>query len=155
MANLLNKNLRVNGVNQDTQFVKQYSLLLDSNEHPEILTANEHHYICAFEKGVACIGLKMVILDIDSTISGDAAAKVEFSVKFEGEEGSYSIEPSVEAFSKSRKGFVFDVLFDGIKGYNKDKNFSLIMKLDKTGLTKLKILVFVDTIPVDDFLTLG
>ena len=155
MANLLNKNLRVNGVNQDTQFVKQECFLIDSAEHPEVLLANEHHHLCAFGKGNACIGLKMVILDIDSTISGDAAAKAEFSIQFEGEESTYSIEPAVEAFSKSRIGFVYDVLFDGVKGYKKDKNFSLMLKLDKTGLTKLKIMLCVDTIPVDDFLTLG
>lgn len=155
MANLLNKNLRVNGVNQDTQFVKQQSFLLDSAEHPEILTENEHHFLATFSKGEAFIGLKMVVLDVDSTISGDAAAKVEFSLHFEGDGSTYAIEPAFEAVSKSRIGFVYDVLIDGMKGYKEGKHFSLLMKLDKAGVTKLKVMFFVDTIPVDDFLTLG
>ena len=155
MANLLNKNLRVNGVNQDTQFVKQSCFLIDSSEHPEVLTPNEHHFLCSFAKHEVCIGMKMIVLDVDSSISGDAAATAEFSIHFEGEGGTSAIEPAVEAFSKSRIGYVYDVPLDGVKGYKEGKHFSLLLKIDKTGLKKLKFLVFVDTIPVEDFLTLG
>lgn len=155
MANLLNKNFRLNGINQDTQFVKQRSFLVDSAEHPEILIGNENHFLATFSKGEAFFGLKMVVLDVESSIAGDAAAKVEFALHFEGENITHPIEPAFEAISKSRIGCVYDVLCDGIQGYKKGKNLSIVMKTDKSGLTKLKVIIFVDTIPVDEFLTLG
>lgn len=155
MADYLNKNLRVNGVNQDTQFFKQYCFLIDSGELPGILTPNEHHFLCAFSKHEVLMGLKMIVLDVANTNTSDAAVSVEFSVHFEGSGSTYAIEPSVEAFSNNRIGFVFDFPVDGVKGYSEGKHFSLLFKTNKTGLTKLKFMLLVETIPVEDFLTLG
>lgn len=149
MSDVTNKNLRVNGVNQDTVFFKQNSFLIDGGIVPEVLGVGTHNVI-ALPKGEAVTNLRLVSLD---NAASDGSATVQFKVSFD--DTGESVNSTAISVANLASGDVHDLTVNNIKGYKESAGAVLQLVIGGAALTKAKFLLIVETLPVVEFMTMG
>ena len=149
VIDVTNKNLRIPGVNQDTNFIKQRSYCLNGIEVPEILAVGTHNVI-ALPRGEAITKIRIVALD--ATTSGGSAT-LQFKVAFG--EVAENVGTSAVAIANLAAGDVYDFAVNGIKGYEAESGAVIQLSVGAAALTGMKLLVIVETIPVVDFTKQG
>ena len=149
MSDVTNKNFRIPGVNQDTNFTKQRSYFLNGAEVPEILATGTHNVI-ALPKGEAVTGVRVIALE--NTTSGGSAT-LQFKVDFGGT--AENINTSAVGIANLSAGDVHDWPVNGVKGYDETSGAVIQLAVGSAALTAVKLLVIVETLPVAEFTQLG
>lgn len=149
MADVTNKNFRIPGVNQDTNFIKQRSYCLNGAEVPEILATGTHDVI-ALPKGEALIGLRVIALE--NTASGGSAT-LQFKVAIG--EAAENINASAIGIGNLAAGDVHALPVNAVKGYDEDVGAVIQLSVGSAALTAVKLLIVVETLPVAEFTKLG
>lgn len=149
MADLTNTDFRINGVNQDTSFIKQRSYLLDGTVNSGLLSTGTHSVI-VLPKGEAVVKLRVVSLE-SATSSG--AATLQFKIGFDNV--AEAVNSNAIALAALAAGDVYDFPVNAIKGYDDSKPPVVQLTVGTAAFTKLKLMVVVDTLPVTEFTTLG
>ena len=149
MSDVTNKNFRIPGVNQDTNFIKQRSYCLNGAEVPEILATGTHDVI-ALPKGEALIGLRVIALE---NTASDGSATLQFKVAIG--EAAENINTSAVGIASLSAGDVYDWPVNGVKGYDDTSGAVIQLAVGSAALTAVKLLVIVETLPVVEFTKLG
>jgi hypothetical protein len=149
MADITNKNIRVPGVNQDTNFIKQRSYCLNGSETPEVMSSGTHSII-AIPKGEAVTKLRVVALA--NTASGGSAT-LQFKVAVGGT--VENINSSAVAIVNFAAGDVHDFPVNSIKSYDEANGAVIQLVVGSASLTSVKLLLVVETLPVAEFTKLG
>lgn len=149
MADITNKNLRIPGVNQDTAYIKQRSYLLDGAIDAAVLATGTHSII-ALPKGEAVTKLRLVA--IDAAASGGSAT-VQFKVAYG--QTAEAINSTAVAVANLGAGDVYEFPVNGVKGYDAATGAVLQMTVGTAALTAAKFLLIVETLPVNEFMTMG
>ena len=150
MADITNYDTRINGVNQDTMFVREEAHLIDFEEHSEIMETGTHD-LFMIPAGEAAIALRIVCIE-DVASSGSATLKLHLKY---GDDSASDVNSSAIAKANLASGFVHYLPVSGIKGYKSDVPCKVQATVGGAALTGGKIVVIADTIPILDFLTNG
>lgn len=149
MADITNKNCRVPGVNQDTNFMKQRSYCFDGGVVPEIMSIGTHNII-AVPVG-ECVA-KIRVIALENSTSGGSAT-LQFKLSFG--ETSEVINSSTIAVGALAAGDVHELVVNGIKAYDAEKTPVIQLVVGSSAFTAMKLLVIVETLPVTEFMTMG
>ena len=150
MADITNKNFKIPGVNQDTNYIKQQSYMLDGGVASEILETGSHEVI-ALNKGEAITKLRVIAVKGGATSAGSAT--VQFKALFD--ETAEAINKTAIPVADLAEGDVHEFPVNGIKGYDAEKAAVIQFVVGGANLTGLKLLLIVETLPVEEFLKLG
>ena len=149
MADLTKYDLRLNGVNQDTNYVKQCAYRLSGTFTPSILLGAAHDVV-AIPAGEMLVGLRIVSL---SSASSDGNCSMDFKIKV-GENTAEKVRSTAFTVNDFAKGKVFNLPVAGVAGYDVEKG-SVIQFVPTVALTALDLILVVETVPVLEFLTQG
>lgn len=142
MADITNKNILIPGVNSATNFVQEYAVELDLGAMAEIAATGTHDLL-KLPAGVALVGLKAVVVD---AVTSGGAGTVQFKVN-----GS-AVNSTALSIAQLAKGMVHTMGVNGIAAYGEN---TLQLTVGTAALTGGKVLLIVETLPVDMFVTAG
>jgi len=149
-ADITSKDTSVKGVNSPTNYIRSEAHLIDGVENPGILAADTHS-LFVIPKGNAIVGLKVVALS-DTTSAGSAT--VTFKVKV-GTETATAVGSAI-AKANLAAGFVHNLAVATLAyGSGSSDDITIQMTVGTAALTAAKLLVIVDTVPVEMFMTAG
>lgn len=141
---------RINGSNSYTNYVKTDSFVIDSDQIAGLLATGTHSLV-KLPKGQAVTGVRIVNLDA-ATSAG--LATLQFLVKV-GSADAVAFNSTALALSVLTKGKVFDYSSGGISAYGETDEITIQMTVATAAFTALKFIIFVDYIPIEDFITAG
>ena len=141
MADLTNKDFRLNGINQATKFVREDAYEVDVVELGATTGAND---LVAIPAGNAVVGFKVIG---EASIVGGSDSKVQLGVKA----GTTTVNFGTAAAVKA--GDVLNVSVNGA-AYSADAQ-TVVLTVSGTALTAGKFIVVVESIPVGEFITRG
>jgi hypothetical protein len=140
MADITNKNIRVDGVNSATNFIKQYAYLLDMNQFAEISEVGTHD-IVNLPPGEALLGVKVIVVD---KMTSGGAATLQFKVN-----GS-AVNSTALGLAGLSDGFVHNLNVAGISAYGENK---LQLTVGTAAYTGGKLLIIAETLPAKQFVS--
>lgn len=148
MADVTNKNLRLNGINQLTNFVEQNAYLLDFTEIG--VTATGTHDLIDIPAGTAVVKLKLFA--VEGVTSGGSA-----TLQFKVHDGNTAdnINSTALAIANLADGDVTEIVVNGTKGIVSEKGGKLQLAIGTAALTGGKVVMVVETIPILKFLLNG
>lgn len=149
MADLTKFDLSVNGVNQDTQYIKQRAYHFSDTLTPEMASSGTHDLL-ALPAGEMLAGLRLVSL---KTAQLSGPGNMNFRLLIAGGEGAdlFATALTDSAFTS---GKVQNVPVSGIEGFSLTSG-SVLQFTASQALTAFDFLLIVETIPVLDFLCQG
>lgn len=146
MADITAYDTRINGVNQDTDFVREEAHVIDFGLYSEIAEAGTHD-LFVLPVGEAVIGIRVIGLE-----SLDAGT-LQFLLKH-GDEEAVTVNETALTTAELAEGVVNELAVSGIKAYD-GENTCTVQATVGSAITEGKILIIIETIPVLDFLTNG
>lgn len=149
MADFTNIDFRVNGVNQDTNYKKQYAFCIDTAEYSG-MQATGTHDIAVIPAGEAVTGLTIFVL---TSAASSGSATVQFKLDFDGT--AEAVNSTALAIANLAAGDIADLSVNGIKAFDTAKECTLQFTVGTAALTAGKFLIVVDTIPVAEFINKG
>lgn len=148
MADVTNKETRVPGVNQDTNFVKQEAHIVDAAGLG--VTAVGTHDLFKLPAGVMLTGLRIASL---ANAAGSSGATIQLKAAVNGSSVNLT---SATALSALGSGAVINAPVSDANGYDVVGSGAIIqMTVGTAALTDFKALVIVEDIPVKDYLERG
>lgn len=142
MADITNKNIRVPGVNSNTNFTREYAFELDFGVNADI-SAVDTHELVKLPADEALTGLKVIV--IEKATSGGAAT-AQFKVN------SSTINSTALALAGLNEGMVHSFNVSGVKAYGEN---TLQLTVGGAAYTGGRLLVIAETIPAKMFVTAG
>ena len=142
MADITNKNIAIPGVNSATNFVQQYSFLLDLDNVADITAVGTHNLV-KLPADEALVGLKLIIVK-GLTSGGSATAQIKVN--------GTAINTTALALAGLAEGLVHNYNVAGIKAYGEN---TLQLTVGTAAFTGGKVLVIAETIPAKKFTTAG
>jgi hypothetical protein len=149
MADLTNIDFTVNGVNQDTNYIKQYAFMPDAKEYPAMAAVGTHDII-ELPEGEAVTKLRLFVME-DAASSG--AATVQFKIAFNGI--AENINSTAIAITDLKAGDVIELPVNKIKGFEIGNPGIVQFTVGTAALTALKFMLVIETIPVKAFANNG
>lgn len=149
MADITNQNIRVPGVNAAGSFVKQQSYVVDFATISGIAAIGTHDII-KLDKGDALVGVRVFAIE---GVASSGAATLQLKLAFNGT--AANINSSAVALAGLAKGFVQNFPVTGIKSFDNDYEGVIQMVVGTAAYTGGKLLLVVDTIPAEAFVTCG
>ena len=149
MADLTKFDLSVNGVNQDTQYIKQRAYHFSDTLTPEMASSGTHDLL-ALPAGEMLAGLRLVSL---KTLAGDGPVSMNFKVSFGGT-ASAEFFNSPLAIGDFAKGKVHNLPLAEVSGFSQTEA-GILQFTASQALTAFDFFLIVETIPVLDFLRQG
>lgn len=147
MANVTNKETRVPGVNQDTNYIRQESHIIDAAGLG--VTAVGTHELFIVPAGGMLTNFRMAMLGAGSGSSGA-------TVKFAATVNSSSVDlTSAIAVTSFGSGACINTAVNGAVRDLIGSGAVIQMVVASAALIDFKALVIAEGIPVDDYLTLG
>ena len=147
MADVTNKETRVPGVNQDTNFVKQEANMVDAAGLG--VTAVGTHDLFKLPAGVMLTGFRAAVLD-EAVGSG---ATIQFKAAMNGSSVNLTSATAVSALGS---GATINVPVADANGYDAVGSGAIIqMAVGTSALTSFKALAITEYIPVKDYLERG
>jgi hypothetical protein len=142
MADITNKNIQIPGGNSATNYKIERAYMLDFGTNAEIAATGTHDLV-KLPAGEAVVGFKIVA--VEGAASGGAAT-AQFKLN-----GS-AINSSAIALAALADGMVHNVNVSGIAAYGEN---TLQLTVGGAAYTAGKLLVIVETLPVDMFVNAG
>lgn len=149
MADFTNVDFRVNGVNQDTNYKKQYAFCIDTAEYSG-MQATGTHDIAVIPAGEAVVGLSVFVL---TAAASSGAATVQFKLDFNGT--AEAVNSTAVAIANLAAGDIADLPVNGIKAFDTAKECTLQFTVGTAALTAFKFMLVIETVPVKEFITEG
>lgn len=142
MADITNKNIAVPGVNSNTNFIKQYSYVIDFGVNADVAEVGTHD-IVKLPAGEALTGLKVIVL---GKVTSGGAATVQFKTS------GAAVNSTALALAGLNEGLVHSLNVAGIAAYGEN---TLQLTVGTAAVTGGKVLLIAETIPAEMFVTNG
>ena len=149
MADFTNIDFRANGVNQDTNYKKQYAFLVNAAEYAEMLKVGTHDFTI-IPAGEAITDLNVMAL-ADAGSAGSAT--LQFKIAIDGT--AEAINSTAIGLADLKAGDVHTATANKIKTFDKEKAGVLQITVGGADFTDLNFMLVVSTIPVKEFTTNG
>lgn len=141
--------IRQNGANQDTNYTKTDAYIIDASVAAGLLTVATHSLV-KVPKGNMITGVKVVALD---TATSGGAATLQFLAKV----GAAAAEAlnSALALAAMAAGKVHNIPVSSVTAYSGTDETVIQITVGTAAFTALKFMLFVEYIPVTEFLNRG
>lgn len=149
MADFTNIDFRENGVNQDTNFTKQYAFTIDAAANSAMLATGTHD-LAVIPAGEAVTAVKVFVL---TGAASSGAATVQFKLDFGGT--AEAVNSTAGDIANLAAGDIAAMPVSGIKAFDTEAECVLQMAVGTAALTAFKFLLVVETVPVKEFITRG
>lgn len=147
MADVTNKETRVPGVNQDTNYIRQESHIIDAAGLG--VTAVGTHELFVVPRGGMLANFRLAMI-------GAGSGSANATVKFQATVNSSAVElTSATAVTSFGSGACINTPVNGAVCDLVGSGAVIQMVVGSAALVDFKALVIAESIPVEDFLTLG
>ena len=142
--------LVLKGVNSEQNYTRSLSVVIDGADEADLLTVATHSLI-KIPAGNMISGIKVLPL---ASATSAGAATLQFLAKV-GSGTAEAINGTALALAALAAGKVHNLNLSSVKGYSETDDTVIQMTVGTADFTALKFMIFVEYIPVSNFLNRG
>ena len=157
---LESKVVRLNGVTQPNHYKKEIMYRLNSDAVPELLAIGTHTF-AKIPKGYCLCGMRLVMLDkAGGTANGKSGNDItgtvaQMGLEISGNNNGSPIQSDVILCDDMKKNYSFNYECSGLECASMEQEIELLFSVGGAAFTSLDILIYVELLPMELFLTNG
>jgi len=140
--------VRLKGTNSQTNYKQMDAYIIDAAENAGLLTVATHELV-TIPAGRVLTGIKAILIGA-ATSDGSATAQFKYKV---GSETAEAINGTAYAVAAMTAGKVYNLPLQAVSAYSATETANIELVVAVAAFTALKFALFVETIPLDSFLT--